>query len=153
VTPRSRRGAFRRLGASGPEGLPLSESRRRRLALEAAWTEAVGPVLAAKVRCEGVRGAVLTVQAPDPAWADAVRRLLPRIAGRLAGRPGAPPVRRIRIRVEGRAAAQTEALPASPAANEPTPAPTRAPAGGDAESRLRAVALRLLSRGDPGGTR
>ena len=133
--------------------MALSDARRRRLVLEAAWTEAVGAALAAKVRCVGIRGGVLTVRATDAAWADAVRRLLPRIAGRLRGRDEALRVGRVRIEVEGRPAGPAEPLPPPAPVASPDSVVRQEPTRDAPGARLRAVARRLLERGDDGSLR
>lgn len=63
------------------------------------WEEAVGPAIADHARPLSLRGEVLVVAVPDPAWATQLRFLEKDILERLSEAAGTPVAARIEVRV------------------------------------------------------
>lgn len=79
------------------EGLGLPARRASDLRLQAAWLEAAGDALAARVRPVRIRRGVLELAVDDPAWARQVADLIPRLAVRLVRAAPGLGVRRFRV--------------------------------------------------------
>lgn len=137
--------------------LGLSAARTRELRLSRGWGR-VARGLAVRLPAR-LRGGVLEVTAPDPAWERALRELMPRLAASLAREEPALGIRSYRLDgPEGRGAV-TAIDPAAAIDPGPPGPPRAAGAGRDAtadrvpereelEARLLRLRDRLLERGE-----
>ena len=82
--------------------------------LRHAWEEVAGATVARRVPALRISRGILEIEVPDQQWADAVRALLPRLAGRLAARYPGLSVRRFRlVRPGSKTPEAAENLPAA----------------------------------------
>jgi predicted nucleic acid-binding Zn ribbon protein len=73
--------------------------------VQAAWEEAAGPEVAARVRPVGLRGRELVCEVSDPAWATQIRLLSDKLLGRLAEVLGHAPADHLAVRISRRSEA------------------------------------------------
>jgi hypothetical protein len=156
---RRRSKGFEQAGTIRADQLGLPAKRARELLIARAWQRVAGDVMATSVPVAGVRRGVLEITAPDRRWADTVRPLMPRLAGRMAAELPELKIRACRLLEDGEGGAPagripietrtetppSEEAPAAPAARAPAATEsTPRPAGQDPGERLRAVMERYL---------
>jgi hypothetical protein len=150
----ARSGKWRSLGESGTAALGLPPRRARTLALQQGWRVVAGERLAESVRADTVRAGVLELVTEGKAWRDAVLPALPELASRLASLHPQLGIRKVRLCLEGEAAAQAPLpVPAAeasrlPSARMPAPPPRQKepPPEENAEARLARLARTYLER-------
>jgi len=123
---RHRRAAgFKPLGCLHPREIDLPARKALDLCLAHAWRLVAGEALASRAPAGRVSRGVLHIHVDDPRWAPVVRRVLPRLAGRLAGRFPELGVKKLRLRIGGAdetSRAQT-VVPDPPGPSPAAPAP------------------------------
>lgn len=127
-----RRRRFERAGRLVVDELGLPRKRARELALCTAWLDVAGEALARRATPIAIRRGVLELAVADERWVDTLRQLIPRLAGRLAGRYPELGVRRFRVRLTD---ARRELLAGPLAFEETEPVPAADPPANDEPSQ------------------
>lgn len=95
-----RASGFLALGSLHPRELGFPERRSKELRLAHAWRRVAGEPLASRARATRVVRGVLHIHVEDPRWAPVVRRVLPRLAGRLSGSFPELGVKKLRLEIK-----------------------------------------------------
>ena len=113
---------FERCGALSVEALGLPRARARELLLAHAWQRAAGEPMAGRVQVT-VRRGVLELEASDPAWHEAIERLLPELALAVVREAPSLGIRSYRLaNLSGEPAGKPVSLGALPGQRSPSPA-------------------------------
>ena len=88
---------FKRLGETGVRGLGFAGPRARALTIEAAWRAAAGASIARRALVRRLARGVLEIDVAEPAWRQALVRVLPEIEARLAKEHPGVGIERVRL--------------------------------------------------------